>query len=122
MAFIEIKSSTRVVILIGRYAIKFPVSRRGYLQGKNEAKIWRIYKHVGLLGHLYWELFGIVCMKRYEPAKKLLRGHVKGVKMFIPPLDIYRCDLNNKANWGTENGSNVLIDYGINEYITRLYK
>jgi hypothetical protein len=31
------------------------------------------------------------------------------------------CDLYNKANWGELNGKRYLIDYGINEEISKMY-
>jgi len=39
----KVKVSTRVVFLIGRYAVKIPIDRRGWLQGLNERKLWRKY-------------------------------------------------------------------------------
>ena len=56
----KIKISTRVVFLIGKYAIKIPVSKRGYLQGKNEAKIYTKYKRYPYLA----PLLGIVTGKQ----------------------------------------------------------
>lgn len=121
MRFIDIKYSTRLVILIGSYAIKIPLSRRGYLQSKNEKKLWNEYSHTGMLGKIHFEFIGIVCMKRYPPIKRLLRSYVAGIKMVIPDLDIKNCDLNNKNNWGSDDGVFLLVDYGINEYISSLY-
>ena len=118
----KIKASTRLVFLIGNRVYKFPLSRRGYLQCKNEKKIWDMYHQTGLLGTLIWERFGIVCMKRYEPCKSISKGLVTLTKEQIPEFDIERCDLYNYKNWGIEGDLCYLIDYGINEYISTLYK
>ena len=119
---IRIRVSTRLVILIGDRAYKFPLGRRGYLQGKNEKKIWDQYKELGVLGDLIWERFGCVCMKRYPPASRIPQYVIRCIKELIPEFDIPRCDLNKVENWGKDEYSNpVLIDYGINEYISTLY-
>lgn len=117
----RIKISTRLVILIGKYALKFPLSRRGFLQCKNERRIWKDYKHTDLIGILYWECLGVVCMKRYEQVKSIPISQIEIVKSTIPEFDIQRCDLHNRLNWGIENGKYYLIDYGINQYISTLY-
>ena len=117
----RIKTSTRLVILIGKYALKFPLSRRGFLQCKNERRIWKDYKHTDLIGTLYWECLGIVCMKRYKPVERIPILQIKKVKSSIPELDISRCDLHNYHNWRIDNGKYYLIDYGVNQYISTLY-
>lgn len=118
----KIKISTRVVTIFNKFVIKFPVSRRGYLQGKNEADLWRRYRHLGMLGKIYFEFCGIVVMKRYEPLNRpILKAYVKGIKMLIPELAVANCDLFNSANWGYDDGCLILIDYGINEQISKLY-
>jgi hypothetical protein len=68
----KIKISTRLVFLIGNRVYKFPLSRRGFLQCKNEKKMWDKYSHTGILGKLHWERFGVVCMKRYPKANRIL--------------------------------------------------
>jgi hypothetical protein len=117
-----IKISTRLVILLPRIVLKFPLSRRGYLQSKNEKLIWNKYKSTDILGELYWEFCGIVCMKRYWPTSKVPRSKVLLTKSTIKEFDIDRCDLYNSDNWGTEKGKRYLLDYGINQYISTLYK
>lgn len=115
--------STRLVFVMKDRVYKFPLSRRGYLQCKNEKKMWDKYGHMNLLGELYWEKFGIVCMKRYPIAIRIPEYVVKCIKSHIPEFDITRCDLHRVQNWGTDEKLNpVLIDYGINEYISTLYK
>lgn len=118
----KIDISTRLVLLIGKRVYKFPLSRRGYLQCKNEKKIWNKYKDLNLLGILYWEHFGIVCMKRYEHCKEIPEHIVIAIKKNISEFDIDGCDLYNYHNWGIEQNKYILIDYGINEYISKLYK
>lgn len=119
----RIKISTRLVFLIGKKVYKFPISRRGYLQCKNEKQIWDKYKNLNVLGEIYWEKFGIVCMKRYYNIDYIKSINVINVKESIPELNIDRCDLFNYKNWACDEYCNIkLIDYGINEYISKLYK
>ena len=116
-----IKISTRLVILLPNVVLKFPLGRRGYLQSKNEKFIWNEYKTTYLLGTLYWEFLGIVCMKRYKSIDRIPKPSVMLVKSIIKEFDIERCDLYNPENWGTENDLYYLIDYGVNHYISTLY-
>ena len=125
---IKIKYSTRLVILIAGIVLKFPLSRRGYLQCKNEKRMWVKYKHLNILGELYWEWNGIICMKRYKPTNVLVNQEahrfidmVLDVKDMIPEFDIDKCDLYKVENWGKSGDDYVLIDYGINNYISELY-
>jgi hypothetical protein len=125
-----IKYSTRLVFLIGNIVIKIPLSKRGYLQCKNEKKMWNKYKHLNILGKLYWEFFGIICMKKYKSTNVLINENVAhdfidtvvGLKHMIPEFDIDRCDLYRPDNWGIDVDGYVLIDYGINEEISKLYE
>tara|TARA_B110000483_G_scaffold7750_1_gene9106 strand:+ start:382 stop:771 length:390 start_codon:yes stop_codon:yes gene_type:complete len=122
MENMKIKISTRLVILLPNIVLKFPLSRRGYLQSKNEKVIWGTYKNIYPLGTLYWEFLGIVCMKRYKSIDRIPNSTVMSVKATINEFDIDRCDLHNSKNWGTEDGVYYLIDYGISQYISTLYK
>ena len=124
-----IRYSTRLVLLLGKIVIKIPLSKRGYLQCKNEKKMWDKYKHLNVLGKLYWEWNGIICMKKYKPTNVLINQNeahnfidtVVGVKHMIPEFDIDKCDLYRADNWGRLGNDYVLIDYGINEEISKLY-
>lgn len=116
-----IKISTRVVIIFKTHVYKFPISRRGYLQCKNEAEVWNKYKHP-MLGVLIWEKFGIVKMKRYSQAKQLPHSNIAKIKQEIQELNISNCDLYNVKNWGFNKGKYILLDYGINEKISKMYK
>tara|TARA_R110000751_G_scaffold239698_1_gene340349 strand:- start:390 stop:686 length:297 start_codon:yes stop_codon:yes gene_type:complete len=98
------------------------MSRRGYLQSKNEKVLWNKYKTAHLLGALRWEFIGIVCMKRYNPIAEIPHANVLIVKSRIKELNIDRCDLYNPKNWGIENNEYYLIDYGISQYISSLYR
>jgi hypothetical protein len=121
--------STRLVLLLPRIVVKIPLSKRGYLQCKNEKKMWDKYKDFGILGKLYWEWNGIVCMKRYdvvellesEKEKREFTDTVFGIKHIISEFDIDRCDLHKVENWGKNNGDYVLLDYGINEEVSNMY-
>ena len=117
-----IKLSTRLVIILSDIVLKFPISRRGFLQSKNEKIIWDKYRNRIVLGEIYWEFMGIVCMKYYKPINKIPNYPVQSIKSIIKEFDIDRCDLYNPDNWGKENGRYYLIDYGINKYISTLYK
>jgi hypothetical protein len=109
--------------------VKIPLSKRGYLQCKNEKKMWDKYKDFGILGKLYWEWNGIVCMKNYDVVELPVsetEAHefidtVLGIKHIIPEFDIDKCDLYKPDNWGIHNGDYILIDYGINEEVSNMY-
>jgi len=64
----KLKISTRLVLVIGEVAIKFPLGRRGYLQGKNEKDLYSRYAATGMLAPLKWERLGITCLQRCELA------------------------------------------------------
>jgi hypothetical protein len=117
----KIKVSTRVVFLFKNIVIKIPISRRGYLQCKNERFIWDKYKHTSMLAELHSERFGIVCMKRYPSANIIPEYVVYGIKSEIPELNIKNCDLYNCENWGIDKDFYILLDYGINEEISKMY-
>lgn len=117
----KIKVSTRVVFLLKNIVIKIPISYRGYLQCKNEKFIWDKYKHTEMLAELYSERFGIVVMKRYAPANRVPEYVVYGLKHKIPEFNIANCDLHRKENWGMTDLGHILIDYGINENISKMY-
>ena len=119
---ISFKYSTRLVILLNNIVIKIPISRRGYLQGLNEKKIWDKYNSLDLLAELKWELIGIVCQKRYSITKSIPDRVVLYTKKEIPEFNIPNCDLYNSSNWGVEDNYYILLDYGINKQITNLYK
>ena len=118
----KLKISTRLVLVIGEVAIKFPLGRRGYLQGKNEKDLYSRYAETGMLAPLLWERFGITCLQRCDMAPSLPEEAILEIKRRIPELDIKRCDLYNIDNWGTRGGKPILIDYGVSEYISTLYR
>lgn len=117
------KISTRVVFIFSTFVIKFPISYRGYLQCKNEKKIWNKYKHTGFLGELYFGGLGIIIMKRYKHINRIPQHAVNKIKNAIPEFDIPNCDLYNHKNWGINDSLDyILLDYGINEQISKMYK
>ena len=118
---LKIKSSTRVVFILHDIVIKIPLSRRGYLQGLNEKKIWDKYGRYGFLAELKWMFMGVVCQKRYEPIDEIPQLEVGKIKKIIPEFNFDNCDLRNPQNWGIEGKTYILLDYGINEYIASLY-
>ena len=116
-----IKISTRVVILGKNRVWKIPIDYRGYLQGKNEGRVWEEYKSKNILQPIIWERFGIVCQERAQPVESISTSNVKKLKSIISQLDIPNCDLHNPENWGMYNGELRLLDYGIDEKISRMY-
>ena len=116
-----IKISTRVVILGKNRVWKIPIDYRGYLQGKNEGKLWKEYKSKKILQPIIWERFGIVCQERAKPVESISASNVKKLKSIIPQLDITNCDLHNSENWGIYKGELRLLDYGIDEQISKMY-
>tara|TARA_R110001606_G_scaffold5122_4_gene24024 strand:+ start:343 stop:699 length:357 start_codon:yes stop_codon:yes gene_type:complete len=116
-----IKYSTRLVLILRNVVIKIPVSRKGYLQGLNEKKIWDKYNNVALLGELKWMWMGVVCQKRYNVVSSIPFTKVKEIKSLIHEFDFDNCDLHNPENWGIDGNKYILLDYGVNEHIASLY-
>ena len=119
--FMKLRISTRLVILTRRKVYKIPVDLRGWLQGINEAKAWNRYKHTGTLAPLLWSLGGLVCMERVQPLGYVSRSSVAYVKSLVPALDVKNCDLHNVENWGYHCGRVVLLDYGLDERVSKMY-
>lgn len=117
----RLKYSTRLVILTKNRAYKIPLSYRGYLQGKNERKVWNEYRHTNLLVPLLYERYGVVIQERVEPVQSIDNTIVRVIKMIIPQFQFDNCDLHNKDNWGLYKGQLRLIDYGIDEKISKMY-
>lgn len=117
----KVKVSTRVVFLIGRYAVKIPIDRRGWLQGLNERKLWRKYGYQSNLIPVKWSCGGVVIQQRATPMDRFKGKYVLAVKKRIPELDINGCDLYNPANWGIYRGNIYLLDYGITERVSKMY-
>lgn len=117
----KIKYSTRLVILTKNSAYKIPISYRGYLQGINEGRLWSKYNHTGMLAKLKWEFLGIVCQERIKHIDAINLQFVLSIKDSIPEFNFDNCDLYNKDNWGILNGRILLLDYGIDEAISKMY-
>jgi len=117
-----IKYSTRLVFILRNIVIKIPVSRRGYLQGLNEKKIWDKYNNVTNLAELKWMWMGIVCQKRYNTVLSIPENVVIRKKELIPEFNFNNCDLYNFENWGIDGKIYILLDYGVTEYVASLYK
>ena len=118
----KIKYSTRLIIVLNKIVIKIPLSKRGYLQGLNEKKIWDKYNGIAPLAELKWIYAGIVCQKRYETIRAIPNTEVINIKSLISEFNFNNCDLYNYENWGIEDHKYVLLDYGIDEDIATLYK
>jgi len=119
---ISFRYSTRLVLILSNIVIKFPLSKRGYLQGCNEKRIWNKYKGIAPLAELKWGCMGVVCQKRYATIDTIPECEVDAIKKAIHELDFDNCDLHNFENWGIEDGQYVLLDYGNTPYIASLYK
>lgn len=117
-----IKVSTRLVIITRRKAFKIPLDRRGWLQGINERKVWEAHKESGLLAPLLWSLGGFVCMEKVRPTYYVPPHLIRKMKDMIPAMNIENCDLHRVENWGERHGKRVLLDYGIDERISKMYK
>ena len=117
----KIKLSTRLVLIFKKKVIKIPFDRRGYLQGKNEKKVWHKYNAFCNLAPLVWSRFGIVIQIRCKPLDVLNVNYVKKIKKIVSNFDIDNCDLYKKENWGTYKGKQVLLDYGIDKRISKMY-
>ena len=121
-----IKYSTRLVFILRNVVIKIPVSRKGYLQGLNEKKIWDKYNNINswgfnTLAELKWMWMGIVCQKRYNTVSSIPPRVVNRIKSLIHEFDFDNCDLHNPENWGIDGKKYILLDYGVNEHIASLY-
>ena len=116
-----IKVSTRLVIVIGHYAIKIPLDKRGWLQGINEAYLWRKYKDQAKLVPVVWSGFGVVVQRRAYPLKEFKMKYAEILKREIWELNVTYCDLHNPKNWGVYKGNVVLLDYGITEQVSTMY-
>ena len=119
---ISFKYSTRLVVILSNVVIKIPLSRRGYLQGLNEKKIWDKYNNLDLLAELKWVFMGVVCQKRYTAVRSIPDRVVLYAKKAIPEFNIPNCDLYNPENWGKKGNQYILLDYGVNKQIANLYK
>ena len=61
-------------------------------------------------------------MKRYEPVNLVHHLDVFKIKNNIDEMNIINCDLYKTQNWGMDvNGKHILIDYGINEEVSKMY-
>lgn len=117
------KYSTRIVLIFNKFVVKIPISKRGYLQGINEKKIWDKYKNDVLLAELKWMFMGIVCQKRYDTNLLAIPTLVvRRIKLQIPEFNFDNCDLHNPENWTMKDNKYILIDYGISLSISKLYK
>jgi len=116
-----IKVSTRLVIVIGHYAIKIPLDKRGWLQGINEAYLWKKYPNQGKLVPMVWGWKGLVIQRRAYPLKDFKTKYAEILKREIWELNISNCDLYNPKNWGVYKGNVVLLDYGITERVSTMY-
>jgi len=116
------KYSTRLVIVLKKIVIKIPLEKKGFLQGYNEKKIWEQYKGIAPLAELKWMFLGIVCQKRYSNVDAIPQIEVDKIKKLIPEFDFENCDFWNYENWGKDGNEFILLDYGNNPYISKLYK
>lgn len=122
ITIMNIKISTRLVIITKTKVFKIPIDRRGWLQGINEKKVWDTYGQSGLLAPLLWSFGGFVCMERVLPTSYIPPYLIQQIKDMVPTMNIKNCDLHRLENWGERNGTKVLLDYGIDQRISEMYK
>lgn len=102
---------------------KIPIDRRGLMQCRNEYTVWNtIILARPFLAPLVWYKFGIICQERVQPIERLDRSLIYLLKDRIPQLNIENCDLHNKDNWGLYNNNQVLLDYGVDQKVSEMYK
>lgn len=118
---IAIRISTRVVFLTKGHALKIPIDRRGWLQGLNEKRLWREYQNDSWFVPVVWSMGGIVCQRRAQPMNACVFDHAIRMKQRIDQFNVSNCDLFKRENWGIYNGRVVLVDYGIDECISKMY-
>jgi hypothetical protein len=121
MKFVAIRISTRLVLLIGKWAIKIPLGVRGWWQGQNEAKIWSKYTNHWMLAPLLFSFGGIVIQKRMQPLTQFDPEKVRLIRHSINELNIANCDLMKQENWGMDGERQVLLDYGISSKVASMY-
>jgi hypothetical protein len=117
-----IRYSTRLVIIFKNTVVKIPISRKGFLQGNNEQKVWNKYKHKAPLAELRWMFLGVVCQKRYTETYEVPKCEIDRIKKLIPEFNFENCDFWNYENWGKEGKKYILLDYGNSPYVASLYK
>lgn len=108
------KGMGRIVISIGKYAIKFPSFHNGqqlFVMGMignlNESERWQNYAHPQLAQVYHCGPLGLwLVMKRYHNIVN--RRLSKEERRDLPFIGID----DNGANIATDNGKLVLIDYG----------
>jgi len=116
-----IRISTRLVLLTPRRAYKIPLDRRGWLQGRNERRIWDQYQGTNYLAPLLWSCGGFICMERVDPADQVSGWDRMKVRRAVPPLACRNGDLHRVENWGKHQGRTVLLDYGISSRVAAMY-
>ena len=60
-------------------------------------------------------------MEKYELSDTLPLDNIIKIKKQISELNIENCDLHVLKNWGVKLDEYYLIDYGINEKISKMY-
>ena len=60
-------------------------------------------------------------MELYELSNTLPLDNIIKIKKQISELNIENCDLHVLKNWGVKSDEYYLIDYGINEKISKMY-
>ena len=117
----RIKLSTRLVIITRFYAVKIPIDLRGWMQGRNEVKLWSKYGHRERFVPLIWSIGGIVCQPKVPLYTGKIWSHATSIKNRIPELNIGNCDLYCQENWGVYEGEVMLLDYGISHRVSKMY-
>jgi hypothetical protein len=116
--------SSRLVILIGKWAIKIPFNKCGIEQSYQEIKTWDKYKTFPFNKILFKFKF-ITVHRRAEKINKYefkyLRQYIKVLESKYPELQFEYGDIYRFENWGRVNHRLVIIDYGLTEEIEGKY-
>lgn len=116
--------SSRIAILIGRWAIKVPFSYCGVLQSRNEKRLYERHKRWPFMP--IERSFGpILVMRRAEPLDKANRARFRDLARLaeerFEELRFDRGDIWRQDNWGQVAGLPLLLDYGLDEEIEKRY-
>lgn len=116
--------SSRIVILLGKFAIKIPFSRCGIEQSKQEIFTWEKYRQTPF--NQIRKTFGpIIVSDRCERVtRETLPDFDRYVDYFssiYPELQFEEGDIHNPENWGFCEGELVIVDYGLNRRIEKKY-
>ena len=116
--------SSRIVFLIGKWAVKIPINKCGIEQSQQEIKTWNKYKSKPF--NKIISKIGFITIHQKAKAVdltnfKLFRDRIVEYEKNYPELKFKRGDIYRHENWGIVNNEFVIIDYGLNIDIENKY-